>query len=105
MPRHLAPRLLLLAVGAIALSGCAQSSLRMDPEFGSAVRQDVAQQIADPDAQYTGTPAPGAAVGERVEQAQDRYAKDAVIQPTKASGSSSMQGSGGSSNDAAPSAK
>ena len=65
--------------GAVALSGCVQMHLSED--FGSAVRQDVAAQIADPDAHYVGSPAPGAADGPRVALAQDHYEKNKVIQP------------------------
>ncbi len=45
-----------------ALSACAQSSLRLDPDFGKALHQDLAAQIADPDAHYEGTPAPVSSV-------------------------------------------
>jgi len=84
----------------LALSACAQSSLRMNPDFGRAVRQDVAAQIADPDAHYEGTPAPGSR-GDRVGLAQTRYQNNQVIQPssTTASGAGSIgradNGSGG----------
>src|SRR5437660_6022539 len=75
----------------LALSACAQSSLRLNPDFGRAVRQDVAAQIADPDAHYEGTPAPGSR-GDRVELAQKRYQNNQVIQPstTTASGAGSI---------------
>ena len=51
------------------LSGCTQSALRISPDFGNAVHQDMAAQIADPDARYEGTPAPGSN-GARVGLAQ-----------------------------------
>ena len=75
------------------LSGCNQSSLRLSPDFGSAVRQDLAAQIADPDAHYEGTPAPGSG-GARVGLAQKRYDTNTVIQPstTTASSRSSVGG-------------
>jgi len=71
-----------------ALSACQQSSLRLSPDFGNAVRQDVAAQIADPDAHYEGTPAPGTA-GSRVGLAQKRYDANQVIQPSSTTASSS----------------
>ena len=64
-----------------ALTACQQSSLRLDPEFGSAVRQDVAAQIADPDAHYEGIVTPGSA-GRRVGLAQKHYDANQVIQPS-----------------------
>ena len=70
-----------------ALSACQQSSLRLSPDFGSAVHQDVAAQIADPDARYEGTPAPGTA-GRRVGLAQKRYDANQVIQPSSTTASS-----------------
>jgi hypothetical protein len=70
-----------------ALSACAQSSLRLNPDFGNAVRQDLAAQIADPDAHYEGTPAPGSA-GTRVGLAQKRYDANQVIQPSSTTASS-----------------
>jgi type IV pilus biogenesis protein CpaD/CtpE len=63
----------------------------MSPDFGNAVRQDLAAQIADPDAHYKGTPAPGSD-GERVGLAQKRYSTGQVIQPAAvtASGAASI---------------
>ena len=74
-----------------ALSACAQSSLRLDPDFGKALHQDLAAQIADPDAHYEGTPAPGSA-GTRVGLAQKRYSNGQVIQPTSTTASSRTLG-------------
>lgn len=84
---------LVLAAG-IGLSGCAQitqSQMNLSSDFGDALRADLAAQIADPDAHYTGTPAPGSS-GARVDLAQTRYGKNQVIQPstTTASGSRSI---------------
>jgi hypothetical protein len=75
----------------LLLAGCAQSSLRISPDFGNAVRQDIAAQIADPDAHYTGTPAPGSS-GPRVGLAQKRYDAGQVIPPSSmtASGAGSI---------------
>ena len=75
-----------------ALSACQESSLRLNPDFGNAVHQDVAAQIADPDAHYEGTPAPGSA-GRRVGLAQKRYDTNQVVQPSTTTASSgSMSG-------------
>ena len=71
---------LFVCLGAVALSACTQSTIRLSPDFGAAVRQDEAAQIADPDARYAGVPAPGAN-GARVGLAQQRYQKNQVIQP------------------------
>jgi hypothetical protein len=90
---------LLIAAG-FALSACTQSSLRINPDFGSAVYTDTAAQIADPDAHYEGTPAPGTA-GRRVGLAQQRYDANRVIQPSSTTASSARSignadnGSGG----------
>ncbi len=69
------------------LSGCAQSWLRLSPDFGNAVNQDIPAQIADPDAHYAGTPAPGSS-GPRVGLAQKRYDTGTVIPPSSTTASS-----------------
>ena len=74
-----------------SLSACAQSSLRLDPDFGKALHQDLAAQIADPDAHYEGTPAPGTS-GRRVGLAQKRYDANQVIQPSALTASSKSLG-------------
>ena len=78
---------------AVTVSACSQSSLRLSPDFGRAVRQDMAAQIADPDAHYKGVPAPGSSTA-RVGLAQKRYDNNEVVQPstTTASSSRSLQG-------------
>jgi hypothetical protein len=73
-------KLVIVCLGAFALSACTQSSLRMSPDFGAAARADEAAQIADPDAHYLGTPAPGSN-GQRVGLAQKRYDTNQVVQP------------------------
>jgi len=89
-----------IVLGCLALSACAQSSLRINPDFGRAVRQEVAAQIANPDAKYEGTPDPGSR-GDRVGLAQQRYQTNQVIPPATmtASGKGSIgqaeNGSGG----------
>jgi len=80
---------LALALGALLLCGCTQSELRLNDDFGRAIRQDTAAQVADPDAQYQGTITPGSN-GARVGLAQKRYEHDSVIQPSR-NGASSPQ--------------
>ena len=85
-------RIALALAAASALSACAQnpaqSEMRLSPDFGDAVRENLAAQIADPDAQYKGTPAPGASDGARIDLAQTRYQKNQVIQPSTTTASS-----------------
>ena len=71
---------LVIATG-LALVACTQSSLRVNPDFGNAVHQEFAAQIADPDARYEGVIAPGSD-GARVELAQKRYQANQVIPPS-----------------------
>jgi len=82
----------ILCAAMVGLSACAQSSLRINPDFGDAIREDTVAQIADPDAHYAGTPAPGASDGQRIGLAQTRYEKNQVIPPasTTASGAGSI---------------
>jgi hypothetical protein len=83
--------ILLLAAG--GLSGC-ESDLRISKDYGVAVRQDVAAQIADPDAHYTGVPQPGSD-STKVASAQQRYVSGHVIQPASTSTSTVSTGGGG----------
>ena len=63
------------------LCGCADNNREtISPYFGQALRQDLAAQIADPDAHYRGDPAPGSD-GARVALAQERYRTGKVIAP------------------------
>jgi hypothetical protein len=86
-------RVAIVAAACLAplLSGCMQSSLRISPDFGNAVNQDMAAQIADPDAHYAGTPAPGSS-GLRVDLAQKRYDTGQVIQPSSTTASNGAAG-------------
>jgi hypothetical protein len=87
-----------IAVAALLLSGlggCVESRLRQSNDFGVAVRQDVAAQIADPDAQYRGNPAP-ASDGERAAVATTRYSHDAVTPPVAASTQTAVGSAGAS---------
>ena len=85
---------ILIAAGlaaAAALSGCMESRMHLSEDFGVAVRQDAAAQIADPDAQYVGDPAPGSS-GSRVGLAQGRYQRNAVIRPATTATSTAVAG-------------
>lgn len=67
------------ALGAsLGLGGCATRHLSAD--YGQAVRQNIAAQVANPDARFVGAIAPGSNAA-RVAAAQDRYVKGRVIQP------------------------
>jgi type IV pilus biogenesis protein CpaD/CtpE len=95
--------LLLAALGGVGalLAGCAdEKQLTEDmhsSDFGRAVQEDLAAQIADPDAAYKGPPPPSS--GERAQLAQKRYQNDNVVQPVGASTLQSAQagGAGGGS--------
>ena len=85
-------RNVLVVAATLGLSACAQnpteSEMRMSPDFGDALRENLAAQIADPDAHYAGTIAPGASDGARIDLAQTRYQKNQVIQPSTTTASS-----------------
>ena len=85
------------------LSACTQSEIRLQPDFGVAVRQDLAAQIADPDAHYSGVPAPGSD-GSRVSLAQTRYQTGNVIPPAAISSNGPSTSTAGSSTSSAGSA-
>lgn len=83
-----------LTVLLAGVAGCSESRLHISNEFGQSVRQDVAAQVAEPDAAYKGTPDPGAN-GARVGLAQERYGRNEVIKPANASTSGKSGGGGG----------
>jgi hypothetical protein len=88
---------LLSAAAGLTLAGCTAQHLSSD--FGVALRQDLAAQIADPDARYMGDPAPGSN-GSRVSLAQKRYQAGAVIAPVTATADASVVGGQGPSQSA-----
>ena len=99
------PKALLAMAAMLGLGACAQnplqSEIRLSPDFGDAVRENLAAQIADPGPHYAGTLAPGASDGARVDLAQTRYQKNQVVRPTTTTASSrplggSDNGGGGS---------
>ena len=71
--------LLTIGLSALGLSACVQATT-VDPEFGVALRQNIAAQVADPAPRYERT-APPASDGPRTALAQQRYEKGDVIQP------------------------
>jgi len=83
-------KILLLTVALAGLSACAESQRTLGSDFGVAVRQDIAAQIADPDARYPAdTPTDGARIG----LAQERYRAGKSIQPS--TGTMTVGGSSG----------
>lgn len=73
--------LLAAASTLLSLAGCVQAQGHMQPDFGQALRQDFAAQVADPDAAYARKTLP-ANSGARAALAQQRYVKDQVLQPS-----------------------
>jgi hypothetical protein len=99
------PSLVVLAGSSLLLSACAQTRLRIEDDFGRAVNQDLAAQIADPDAaRNEGAPPPSS--GARAGLALTRYRQDAVTPPSTvgASGSNSGYSDANANNAAAPTA-
>ncbi|HZZ30963.1 MAG TPA: hypothetical protein VFE10_03130 [Phenylobacterium sp.] len=84
-------RILLLSAMAAGLTACADTQPALSPDFGVALRQDLAAQIADPDAHY------GATISDsgRAALAQDRYRTGRVIAPSAAGASMSPTSGGG----------
>jgi hypothetical protein len=107
MPRSTTIVLGAAAAAGVLLCGCTQSRLRDEPDFGRAVSQDTAAQVANPDARYLGQPTPGSN-GIRTDAAMERYVHDKVIQPatTQTSQVGNNGGGGGENNGggSAPSA-
>ena len=91
-------KILLLTVAFGGLAGCVQSQKTLASDFGVAVRQDIAAQIADPEARY---PADISTDGARVGLAQERYRTGKSIQPS--TGTMTVGGStGGAGASGAP---
>jgi hypothetical protein len=86
-----------LAGAGALLAGCADQ-IGLDKEFNamdmtSAVHEDMAAQIADPDAAYKGPPPPSN--GARAEASMKRYETGAITSPTAPSSLVQIQGGGG----------
>ena len=79
-------RLLLVTASALTLAGCVQTKLHQSNDFGRSLAFDLNQQIPQPTPEYVGLPAPGSD-GARVGLAQERYARDRIIQPSTLSSS------------------
>jgi hypothetical protein len=97
------PRKTLLILAALAgvgaaLCGCVDTrtlnnQIREADEFGHAVREDLAAQIANPDPSYKGPPPPYS--GARTALAQTAYRADTVKQPVATTTSTTIAGGGG----------
>jgi hypothetical protein len=85
--------MLLTAATGILLSGCAQTRLRIQDDFGRAVNEDLTAQIADPDAGRDQGPPPSSN-GARAVLAVERYRQDAVTQPSTVGASGNAAGYG-----------
>lgn len=93
-----------ICLGPVLLSACStQHFPALSSDFGVAVQQDLAAQIADPDARYRGVPTPGSN-GARAGLAQFRYGRDQVIQPASTATTTVVTQGGGDNSGAAPSA-
>src|SRR5271170_7345877 len=90
------PILAVLTVSCIVLSGCAQTRLREQDDFGQALSQDLAAQIANPDAGRDAGPPPPSN-GARADLALERYRQDNVTQPSTVGASGSAAGYGANS--------
>ena len=90
---------LTIGLAALAVSGCAsvvhQEANEVDPNFGRALRQNIAAQIANPVPSYS-YDNPPASSGPRTAVAQERYDTGTVTAPVAESTQSSSSGGGGS---------
>ena len=91
---------LTVGLAALALSGCSSAVYKAadieDPNFGRALRQNLAAQVANPapDYDYANPPASS---GPRTSISQERYDTGTVIKP-EAQATSTVSGGGGSGN-------
>ena len=88
---------LTVGLAALALCGCEalpNQAHRTDPEFGRALRQNLAAQVADPAPSYEYAEQP-ASSGPRTAQAQKRYDTGTVTQPSTET-TQTVTGGGGS---------
>jgi len=82
------------------LAGCMPANSGLSPDFGVALKQNLAAQVADPDAVYDRTLEP-ASDGTRAAAAGDRYFRGEVKRPPAQT--TSQVGVGGGGNNAAAS--
>jgi hypothetical protein len=83
--------LLIPALLAIGLAGCAESQRHLGSDFGAVVRQNQMAQIADPDARY---PKEVVSDGARLGLAMERYRTGRTIPPSDVGASALSAGSG-----------
>jgi hypothetical protein len=94
------PGLIVILLAGALVSGCAgddvlrQSGQKETDDFGRAVREDLAAQIANPDPAWKNAPPPPSS-GTRAALAQTRYQKNTVIKPVGATTSSVTTTGGG----------
>lgn len=91
-------RLLTVGLAGLALCGCSSAVYKAadidEPNFGRALRQNLAAQVANPAPDYAYTDPP-ASSGPRTAAAQERYETGTVIQPTVESTQTVSSGGGG----------
>jgi hypothetical protein len=85
-------KLLIPALLALGLAGCVESRAHLGSDFGVALNQDRAAQIADPDARY---PQEVVSDGARVGLAMERYRTGKTIPPSDVGASKVGAESGG----------
>ena len=97
-----------LAGAAAMLAGCAMDSSRQDTawrqqndDFGRAVREDLAAQIADPDPAWKNAPPPPSD-GVKARLAETRYQQGKVIRPQGATTQTTVGGSSGGGGGSGP---
>jgi len=83
--------MLIPALLALGLAGCAQSQAHLGSDFGAVVNQNRVAQIADPDARY---PQEVISDGARVGLAMERYRTGTTIRPSDLGASEIGAGSG-----------
>lgn len=84
---------ILVCLAPLALAACVSPQEDLASDYGVSVRQNLAAQVADPDARYRRTEPP-AGSGERTALAQERYVRGEVIQPVT-EGTTKIQGASG----------
>lgn len=89
-----AARAAVLCLGLLGLTGCMVSQKTVGPDFGVALNEGLAAQIANPDANYANRAAPPAD-GARVNLAITRYREGKTITPTASASEVGEAKSGG----------
>jgi type IV pilus biogenesis protein CpaD/CtpE len=86
---------------AMLAGACTTPQVTLSPDFGFALRQDLAAQIADPEPRYAGVLQPGYD-GHRASLAMTRYQQGLVIPP--ANGNTTGRNTNGAGSGAPPAA-